>query len=97
VAATSAVRHCVNLQVLVQQVPFHRGEAGQRAFLTQASATQAPTKPPRGQDRSHETDVVVIGSGIGGLSCAALLARYGVKVTTVDSSKKAPVLRACHL
>ena len=29
---------------------------------------------------ARETDVVVIGSGIGGLSCAALLAKYGLKV-----------------
>lgn len=36
-------------------------------------------------DRSHETDVVVIGSGIGGLCCAALLARYGYKVTVVEA------------
>jgi len=31
------------------------------------------------------TDVVVIGSGIGGLSCAALLARYGVDVVVCES------------
>ena len=31
------------------------------------------------------TDVVVIGSGIGGLSCAALLARYGFEVTVCES------------
>ena len=31
-------------------------------------------------DRSHETEVVVIGSGLGGLCCAAMLATYGVKV-----------------
>ncbi|MBE9128037.1 MULTISPECIES: phytoene desaturase family protein [unclassified Coleofasciculus] len=31
------------------------------------------------------TDVVVIGSGIGGLSCAALLARYGFNVTVCES------------
>lgn len=30
-------------------------------------------------------DVIVIGSGIGGLSCAALLARYGFKVTVCES------------
>lgn len=29
---------------------------------------------------TQNTDVVVIGSGIGGLSCAALLAKYGLKV-----------------
>jgi phytoene dehydrogenase-like protein len=32
-----------------------------------------------------QTDVIVIGSGIGGLSCAALLARYGFKVTVCES------------
>lgn len=31
------------------------------------------------------TEVVIIGSGIGGLSCAALLARYGIDVTVVES------------
>ncbi|MFB2922617.1 phytoene desaturase family protein [Aerosakkonema funiforme] len=31
------------------------------------------------------TEVVVIGSGIGGLSCAAILARYGINVTVVES------------
>jgi phytoene dehydrogenase-like protein len=31
------------------------------------------------------TDIVVIGSGIGGLSCAALLARYGFDVTVCES------------
>lgn len=32
-----------------------------------------------------ETDVVVIGSGIGGLSCAALLAYYGEDVRVYES------------
>ncbi|AUT01100.1 carotene isomerase [Nostoc sp. CENA543] len=31
------------------------------------------------------TDIIVIGSGIGGLSCAALLARYGLEVTVFES------------
>jgi phytoene dehydrogenase-like protein len=31
------------------------------------------------------TDVVIIGSGIGGLSCAALLARYGFEVVVCES------------
>ena len=32
-----------------------------------------------------EVDVVVIGAGIGGLSCAALLARYGLSVAVVEA------------
>lgn len=33
----------------------------------------------------HDTDVIVIGSGIGGLTAAALLARYGKRVTVCES------------
>ncbi len=33
----------------------------------------------------EETEIVVIGSGIGGLSCASLLARYGFKVVVCES------------
>lgn len=40
-----------------------------------------PSPLPETDDSSlQEADVVIIGSGIGGLSCAALLANYGVKV-----------------
>lgn len=35
------------------------------------------------------TDVIVIGSGIGGLCCAALLARYGLKVIVCESHSEA--------
>jgi carotene isomerase len=34
---------------------------------------------------NKEVDVVVIGSGIGGLCCAALLAKYGYRVTVCES------------
>jgi ribulose 1,5-bisphosphate synthetase/thiazole synthase len=33
----------------------------------------------------RQTDIVVIGSGVGGLSCAALLARYGFDVIVCES------------
>jgi len=32
-----------------------------------------------------QTDILVVGSGIGGLGCAALLARYGFEVTVCES------------
>ena len=32
-----------------------------------------------------DTEIIVIGSGIGGLSCAAMLARYGFKVVVCES------------
>ncbi len=34
---------------------------------------------------TRNTDIIVIGSGIGGLSCAALLAKYGFRVTVCES------------
>ena len=36
-------------------------------------------------DKSHDTEVVVIGAGIGGLCAGALLAKYGKKVTVVEA------------
>eukprot|EP00899_Mesostigma_viride_P022857 jgi/Mesvir1/3756/Mv15030-RA.1 len=50
--------------------------------------------------QEHETDVVVIGSGLGGLCCAALLAKYGIQVTVLESHKKTdhphPPTRTTH-
>jgi phytoene dehydrogenase-like protein len=34
---------------------------------------------------ARDTDIIIIGSGIGGLSCAALLAKYGFQVTVCES------------
>ena len=33
----------------------------------------------------EQTDIVIIGSGLGGLSCGALLARYGFEVVVCES------------
>lgn len=53
-----------------------------RSVVRSAQVATPPSAPAQasGEGRSHDTDVVVIGSGIGGLCCAALLAKYGYKV-----------------
>lgn|SRR6056297_2991481 len=55
--------------------------------LSSPYARHAPAAALRAATQSWdaETDVVVIGSGIGGLSCAALLAYYGVDVQVYES------------
>lgn len=56
--------------------------------LCGAAAAETLEKIPavdEGKLQAHEADVVVIGSGIGGLSCAALLAKYGLDVTVLES------------
>ena len=59
-----------------------------RALTTcKAHATGSTVERPRqSQQNALETDVVVIGSGIGGLCCAALLAKYGLKVGVAVSA-----------
>jgi len=42
------------------------------------------TEPERNVEIVHETDVLVVGSGPGGLSAALAAARTGVKVTLVE-------------
>ena len=54
-----------------------------RAANLVACRAEAPEATLKRQD-DQETDVVVIGSGIGGLCCAALLAKYGLKVRPND-------------
>lgn len=65
------------------------------AFLAHArsAATGGRARPaayralPRAAaaDRSSTSDVVVIGAGLGGLSCAAMLAKYGYTVTVAEA------------
>ncbi|KAI8463200.1 MAG: hypothetical protein J3K34DRAFT_527188 [Monoraphidium minutum] len=60
--------------------------AARAAPAAAPAAPAAPAPPaPAGEGRSHEADVVIIGSGIGGLCCGALLAKYGLKVTVCES------------
>ncbi|KAK1642421.1 hypothetical protein QYE76_060226 [Lolium multiflorum] len=49
-------------------------------------AVAAPTGPSApGVAERPEADVVVIGSGLGGLCCAGLLAMYGLDVVVLES------------
>lgn len=53
-----------------------------RSGVTRSGSALVPVSA--GAD-SHETDVVVIGSGVGGLSAAAMLSRHGDSVTVLES------------
>eukprot|EP00793_Prasinoderma_coloniale_P005753 PRCOL_00004227-RA len=52
--------------------------------LERSAFSRADLPRPR-SDLEEEVDVVVIGSGIGGLSCGALLAKYGYEVLVLES------------
>ena len=77
-----------------------------RTVVACATSVEAPAASRRhgeasgAPDRSHETEVVVIGSGLGGLCCAAMLATYGVKVFLSHTAAKGPAARLllwhCH-
>ena len=68
--------------------PLTRGPSGPRKGRTTRLSALAGVKDiPATDDKAqtHDTDVVVIGAGIGGLSCAAILAKYGLDVTVLES------------
>eukprot|EP00892_Ulva_mutabilis_P005480 jgi/Ulvmu1/3303/UM153_0015.1 len=56
----------------------------QRRAITSYSSI-SPEYITATEDVPREVDVVVIGSGVGGLSCAAMLCRYGYEVLVVES------------
>lgn len=64
-----------------QRYPSMRGKIGRS--MNEAS-TQSVTTTTEPTD-VEEVDVVVIGAGIGGLSCAALSAKYGLRTVCVEA------------
>ncbi|KAK9805482.1 hypothetical protein WJX72_000755 [[Myrmecia] bisecta] len=64
---------------------MHASTTSAETATTREAAAAGGIDLDLGRDRSHETDVCVIGSGIGGLCCAGLLARYGLKVTVCEA------------
>ncbi|KAL6636541.1 hypothetical protein ACP70R_024113 [Stipagrostis hirtigluma subsp. patula] len=72
--------------------PRRRGRVSVRRQAVAADERSAGPAFPEGQNRAlsgaverPEADVVVIGSGLGGLCCAGLLARYGQDVLVLES------------
>ncbi|KAK4715319.1 hypothetical protein R3W88_013657 [Solanum pinnatisectum] len=62
--------------------PLFNFSSSNRKRTVSTSATLASKQPVPGKP---EADIVVIGSGIGGLCCAGLLARYGQDVLVLES------------
>ena len=67
---------------------MHQSRRRQRT--TEVFQAQTSSNAMEEEDMEEETfDVVIIGSGIGGLSAAALLAKYDLKVCCVESHEHA--------
>ena len=54
-------------------------------IITRSTATTTAPQLPRQFAETETADMVIIGSGIGGLCCAALLAKYGYKVIVCEA------------
>ncbi|KAL6638706.1 hypothetical protein ACP70R_023817 [Stipagrostis hirtigluma subsp. patula] len=74
------------------RIPRRCARASVRRHAVAADERSAGPAFPEGQNRAlsgaverPEADVVVIGSGLGGLCCAGLLARYGQDVLVLES------------
>lgn len=62
--------------------------AALRRRLAQADPNPWPSPLPAARRRTDDADVVVVGSGIGGLTAAALLARAGARVLVFEQHDK---------
>lgn len=80
----SLQRTCAVQKTASEDVSFSDKKAAQ-GLIFDAEAV-GPTDVQTARPATQETDVVVIGSGIGGLCCAALLAKYGLKVCSCSGS-----------
>lgn len=71
--------------------PAVRGQRSARFHSTTTSKTGIDIEPPltTTSSPSDAYDVIVVGSGIGGLSCAAMLSYYGYSVAVLESHYKA--------
>ena len=56
-----------------------------RPLVFAIATLEPPPSKQGGADKSHRTDVVIVGSGLGGLCCAALLARYGLQASLMHA------------
>ena len=71
--------------VAILSTNFPRVAALVAPALHPCGAGRGHTPCMMAEDRSGTSDIVVIGAGIGGLSAAALLAKYGYSVTVCES------------
>ena len=78
----SSARQTVPLSSLFSQAVINLQETNDAILPSSSSSNSRISNSNTPQD---EYDVIVIGSGIGGLSCAAMLALYGYSVAVLES------------
>lgn len=77
--------HAIHRINLTRRPPRQTRRIQLANITTAIIATDVPTATSTSSRRSGTADVVVIGAGVGGLSCAALLAKAGLSVVVCES------------